>query len=201
MSPRLPAAVGLSALLHLVLLWPSPPVSSGRPAPAVQGHLTLREAAAVPAPVVADVAAPKAGQSLANRSLQAIPGPVMPLIGPSIEAGAIAESQQPALPEPALRALRFALVRGLAASGAEVPAVGATLRLELRFLNRHVVGLAIVRSSGSAEFDARVLAAFKAAAGNAVIPGSLPVEGFVVELELEGGEPEPPDNDRPHASG
>ena len=200
MSPRLPAAVGLSALLHLVLLWPSPPVSSGRPAPAARGHLTLREAAERPLPVVAGVVTPKVGRLPADSRLPAIPRQVSPVIGSPVEPGTVVESQ-PALPEPALRALRFALARGVAASGVPVPPVGATLMLELRFLARHVVGLAIVRSSGSAEFDARVLAAFKAAARNAVIPDSLPVEGFVVELELEGGEPEPPDNDRPHASG
>ncbi|HEY9192927.1 MAG TPA: hypothetical protein VIO81_08620 [Methyloversatilis sp.] len=199
-SPMLSGAIGLSALLHLVLLWPSPPVLSGHPSPAVRAHLTLREAATAPVPPVADVVASKARRTLAGHGLPVIPGQAVPLVGSSVEPGAVAESQ-PALPEPALRALRFALARGLAASAAELPAVGATLTLELHFLNRHVIGLAIVRSSGSAEFDAQVLAAFKAAAGNAVIPESLPVEGFVVELELEGGEREQIDNDRPHASG
>lgn len=196
----LPAAVALSAVLHLGLLWPSPPASSGRPSPPVRAHLTLRETVAEPLPVLAGVAAPKAGRPPAGRRVPAVPVRGMPVIGPSVEPGAAAEAQ-PAPPESALRALRFALARGLVASGAEIPAAAASLTLELRLLARHVVGLAIVRSSGSAEFDARVLAAFKAAAGNAVIPDSLPVEGFVVELELEGGEPEPPDDERPHASG
>ncbi len=199
-SPMLPAAVALSAMLHLVLLWPSPPVSSGRTLPAVRAQLTLREATAEPVPVVAGVAMAKAGLPPADRRVRAMPVSGMPVAGPSAEPGAVVESQS-APSESALRALRFALARGLVSSGAEIPAVSASLTLELRLLARRVVGLAIIRSSGSTEFDARVLAAFKAAAGNAVIPDSLPVEGFVVELELEGGEPEPSDDERPHASG
>lgn len=198
----LPAAVGLSAVLHLALLWPSPPMVAGRPAPPVRAQLILREATAepVPVPVLTGVAVPKAGLPPADRSVPVMPVNGRPVIGPSVKPDT-AIASQPAPPESALRALRFALARGLVASGAEIPAASASLTLELRLLARHVVGLAIVRSSGSAEFDARVLAAFKAAAGSAVIPDSLPVEGFVVELELEGGEPEPSDDERPHASG
>lgn len=160
---------------------------AGRPAPPVRAQLTLREATAepVPVPVLTGVAVPKAGLPPADRSVPVMPVNGRPVIGPSVKPDT-AIASQPRATRVGASGVAFRAGKGSGGEGAEIPAASASLTLELRLLARHVVGLAIVRSSGSAEFDARVLAAFKAAAGSAVIPDSLPVEGFVVELELEG---------------
>lgn len=100
-----------------------------------------------------------------------------------------------------LRALRFALARGVAATGAMSGDTGAWVRLEMRFRARRVTDVSVVRTSGNEAFDARVLAAFKAAARHAVIPDGLQPDSFIVELELEGGDLEHLQDEHAHSSG
>ncbi|MFX5203030.1 hypothetical protein ABTC96_19890, partial [Acinetobacter baumannii] len=77
----------------------------------------------------------------------------------------------------------------------------ASMSVQLHVLARRVVGVDLARSSGRDEVDAAVLAAFKAAAGRAVIPTSLPAHGFTVELELEAGDAARSDDAEPPLPG
>ncbi len=194
---HLPVALGVSMALHLVLLWPSPVTSNFVARPSTAGLLRLMPVAPFPpVPEVreADVRSVSVRPDVPERTGGAV--------RPDDGRDAAKETEiSSGPPEGGLRALRFALARSIAEGGLEVVAPGASLTLELRLLARRVVGVAVVRTSGDHALDARILATFKAAARAAVIPDSLPPDGFTVELELEGGAPERSIDDPPNDAG
>lgn len=177
-------ALALSALLHLLIFWPLP---SAAPQP---GQSALR------------LALKPVGQSVTPAQDRASVRPAVvagePRAAPVSAVGAtvapartpppVAEPALPAPGEDALRALRYALARVVVADGWATGGGAASMSVQLHVLARRVVGVDLARSSGRDEVDAAVLAAFKAAAERAVIPTSLPVHGFTVELELEAGD-------------
>jgi hypothetical protein len=195
---RLAAAFAVSATLHLLLLWPSQlqpqPVSPER---TTAQRLILLNAAAAHG---AFAPGPEPEAVSPRDTLQtASAAPIRLNARPAAQAAASPPTFAPT--EATLRALRFALARGVAAAGVVSGEAGAWVRLEMRFRARHVIDARVVRTSGDDAFDARVLSAFKAAARHAVIPDSLQPDSFVVELELEGGDLERVQDEHPLSSG
>lgn len=190
-------ALALSALLHLLIFWPLP---SAVPQPS---QSTLRLAlkpdgrSAVPAQ---DSASGGPGVVVGEPR----PAPVSAVgatVAPARTPPPVAEPALPAPGEDALRALRYALARVVIADGWVTAGSAASMSVQLHVLARRVVGVDLARSSGRDEVDAAVLAAFKAAAGRAVIPTSLPAHGFTVELELEAGDAARSDDAEPPPPG
>ncbi|MFZ5455446.1 MAG: hypothetical protein ACOY9I_07320 [Pseudomonadota bacterium] len=190
-------ALSLSALLHLLVFWPLPSVVP-QPSQSVF-RLALKPVGPSASPVE-DSATVETGV-VANE-----PRP-SPVAAPGTTVAAARTPQtvaEPALPAPgedALRALRYALARVVVADGWVTDGRAASMSVQLHVLARRVVGVDLARSSGRDEVDAAVLAAFKAAAGRAVIPTSLPAHGFTVELELEAGDAAPSDDAEPPQPG
>lgn len=194
-SSPLPVALALSAGLHLLWCWPVPPPPARAAQPAVRVSFVRVAPAAEPAPaprVVASHPAPGARPERAATVASARP--------PSARTTS-ASSGGPAPSDGALRALRFALARQVPAEAAAFAGPAVSITLEVQLLARRVVGVDIVRSSGDDALDRRVLAVFKAAARDAVIPDTLPPHGFSVELEVEGGKPERSNDETPLAPG
>lgn len=197
-----------SLLLHGALLWPDLP---RRPvdAPARPQPVTARLA---PAPAADSARMPPALVTASHRA-----GPVA--LGPDdgteragsgaalrsvMSAAATATVPDvPGLPsEGALRALRYALARELA--GGELPDLSGlppTFTVAVHLRARRVIDVTLTGAGGSEVTGGALRAAFKTAAQKAVIPDSLPAEGFSVELELEAGDTERPDHDRPPLPG
>lgn len=177
-------ALALSALLHLLIFWPLPSLAPQPSQSVLRLALKPDGQSAVPAQDSATggpgvvVGEPRpAPVSATGTTVAAAPTPP-----------AAAEPALPAPGEDALRALRYALARVVVADGWATDGRAASMSVQLHVLARRVVGVDLARSSGRDEVDAAVLAAFKAAAGRAVIPTSLPAHGFTVELELEAGD-------------
>lgn len=194
-SSPLPVALALSAGLHLLWCWPVPPPPARAAQPAVRVSFVRVVPAAEPAPaprVVASHPAPGARPERAATVASA---------GPPSARTTVASSGGPAPSDGALRALRFALARQVPAEAAAFAGPAVSITLEVQLLARRVVGVDIVRSSGDDALDRRVLAVFKAAARDAVIPDTLPSHGFSVELEVEGGKPERSNDETPLAPG
>jgi hypothetical protein len=189
-------AFAVSATLHLLLLWPSQPQPASLERTA-SPRLSLLNTAAAKGARDSGVESAAVGEHDALPAHVAAPVRLNAL--PAAQAAAAPNAVTP--PEATLRALRFALARGVAAAGAVSGDAGAWVRLEMRFRARRVTDVRIVRTSGDDAFDARVLAAFKAAARHAVIPDSLQPDSFVVELELEGGDLEHVQDEHPFSSG
>lgn len=190
-------ALALSALLHLLIFWPLP---SAVPQPS---QSTLRLAlkpdgrSAVPAQDSAT-----GGPGVVAGEPRAAPvSAVGATVAPARTPPPVAEPALPAPGEDALRALRYALARVVVADGWATDGRAASMSVQLHVLARRVVGVDLARSSGRDEVDAAVLAAFKAAAGRAVIPTSLPAHGFTVELELEAGDAARSDDAEPPLPG
>lgn len=180
---KLLAATGLSLAVHGLLIWPLPMSHPVPDAPARQvGALRL-----VPA-------APAAASFAVAEDLPVVPKTRLS-VGRSPPAAGVAGAAPPvpdrgALPpavaESSLRAFRYAIARAVVRDGASLQAAGARMVIALRLHARRVVAVSLVRSSGHDETDARVLAAFRAAASSAVMSVELPAHGFVLELELDG---------------
>lgn len=190
-------ALVLSALLHLLVFWPLP---SATPQPS-QSALRLALKPVGPSAVPAQDGATAGPGVVAGE-----PRPArVPATGSTVAAArapqATAGSALPAPGEDALRALRYALARVVVADGWATDGRAASMSVQLHVLARRVVGVDLARSSGRDEVDAAVLAAFKAAAGRAVIPTSLPAHGFTVELELEAGDAARSDDAEPPLPG
>lgn len=190
-------ALALSALLHLLIFWPLPSVAPQRSQSVLRLALKPDDRSAVPAqdsatggPGVAVGEPRPAPVSATGTTVAAAPTPP-----------AAAEPALPAPGEDALRALRYALARVVVADGWATDGRAASMSVQLHVLARRVVGVDLARSSGRDEVDAAVLAAFKAAAGRAVIPTSLPAHGFTVELELEAGDAARSDDAEPPLPG
>ena len=182
-SSKLLAATGLSLAVHGLLIWPLPMSRSVPDAPARQvGALRLVPAApaAASVAVTADLpVVPKTRLSFER------PPPAAGVAGAALpvpDRGAL----PPAVAESSLRAFRYAIARAVVRDGALLQAAGGRMVIALRLHARRVVAVSLVRSSGHDAVDARVLAAFRAAAGAAVMSVELPAHGFVVELELDG---------------
>lgn len=191
-------ALALSALLHLLVFWPLPSVAP-QPSQSVL-RLALKP--------VGPSASPAAGSATVGAGVvTAEPRPARVSATGTTAATARtppAAAAVPALPAPgedALRALRYALARVVVADGWATEGRVASMSVQLHVLARQVVGVELARSSGRDEVDAAVLAAFKAAAGRAVIPTSLPAHGFTVELELEAGDAARSDDAEPTLPG
>lgn len=181
-SSKLLAATGLSLAVHGLLIWPLPVPRSAPDAPArPAGALRL-----VPAP-------PAAASALVAEDLPAVPKTRLSVDRPppGVAGAALPAPDRGTLPpgvaEPALRAFRYAIARAVVRDGALLQAAGARMVIALRLHARRVVAVSLLRSSGHDETDARVMAAFRAAASSAVMSVELPAHGFVVELELDGG--------------
>lgn len=190
-------ALALSALLHLLIFWPLPSA-----APQLShGALRLALKPVGPSAVPAQDSASGGPGVVAGEPR---PAPV-PATGSTFAAARtpppVAEPALPAPDEDALRALRYALARVVVADGGAMEGRAASMSVQLHVLARRVVGVGLARSSGRDEVDAAVLAAFKAAAGRAVIPTSLPAHGFTVELELEAGDAARSDDAEPPLPG
>lgn len=193
---RLVAAFAVSATLHLLLLWPAQPQPASperTPAPRLSLLNTATVHGASDSGQESDVAGPR------DALLAPAAAPARVTARPAKPAAAPPNVVTP--PEATLRALRFALARGVAATGAVSGEAGAWVRLEMHFRARRVTDVRVVRTSGDDAFDARVLAAFKAAARHAAMPDSLQPDSFVVELELEGGDLETGQDEHLHSSG
>ena len=183
---RLVAALGLSAALHLLLIWPGSLPRTAVDRPAIQSG-TLR---LVPAISVLVGDAVPGGRQVGHRAPEPVRGIPSSVLLTAVVSGAPSpdfEAALPAVPEQSLRALRYAIARSVARDAAGLHAPGVRMAIEMRLHARRVVAVTLVRSSGRDTIDARVLAAFKAAASDAVIPDNLPADGFAVELELDGG--------------
>ncbi len=194
------SAVAASVVLHGLLLWPGPPLRTERSVPS-RLSVSLRAAVRPAAPVqepergpVAAVEPVRASRGAAGLSAlsRAAPPP-----------GGAADLPAPAVPpaEGALRALRYALAKGVTMERGDADTAAFSMTLQLHVLARRVVGVAIARSSGRAETDARVLAAFRAAAARIAMPNALPEHGFSVELELEAGDADRQGDAQPPLSG
>lgn len=190
-------ALALSALLHLLVFWPLP---SAAPQPSQRVlRLALKP--------VGQSALPAEGSATVGTGVVAAEPRLAPVsaTGTTVAtARTPPAATEPALPAPgedALRALRYALARVVVADGWTTEGRAASMSVQLHVLARRVVGVELARTSGRDEVDAAVLAAFKAAAGRAVIPTSLPAHGFTVELELEAGEAARSDDAEPPLPG
>jgi hypothetical protein len=193
---RLVAAFAVSAILHLLLLWPPPPQPASLERTAAPRLSLLNTAAALGAR-----SSGVASEAVSPRDVLPALAAVPTRLDAPAATQAVASSNSVTPPEATLRALRFALARGVAAAGAVSGSAGAWVRLEMHFRARRVTDVRIARTSGDDAFDALVLAAFKAAARHAVIPDNLQPDSFVVELELEGGDLEHVQDDHPLSSG
>lgn len=178
-------ALALSALLHLLICWPTPSVA---PQPRQTDlRLALKPVPRSAVPVTDSTAAVQAVVAGAQR-LAPVPAPGAAVTAVRTPPPADAEPRLQAPGEDALRALRYALARAVVADGWAADGRVASLSVQLHVLARQVVGVTLSRGSGRDRIDTAVLAAFKAAAARAVIPASLPAHGFTVELELEAGD-------------
>jgi hypothetical protein len=182
-SSKLLAAAGLSLAVHVLLIWPLPVPRAASDAPARQSG-ALRLVPAAPAAAAVTVAENLAAVPNTRLSVDR-PPPAAGLAGPAPpepDRGAL----PPTVAESSLRAFRYAIARAVARDGVLLQAAGARMVIALRLHARRIVAVSLVRSSGHDETDARVLAAFSAAASSAVMAVELPAHGFVVELELDG---------------
>jgi hypothetical protein len=190
----LPAALGLSVLLHLLLIWPAPSPHAESDRPAVRSApLRLLPAATAslsgppPARLQAAVLAPVA--------------PAAVIASAAAPGGKTALAEARSVTESSMRALRFSIARGFSETAPVAGVPGARVVLELRMLARRVVAVRVLRPSGHDEFDARVVEALKYAAREAVIPDDVPSGSFAVELELEAGSTLHRDDEGPGAPG
>lgn len=195
---RLPLLVSL--LLHGALMWPAP--LRQRPDAGPSSPVTVRlkpqrpalteQGERVPGPAYGAITRPS---DVASRpaSVRSMPAP------PSAQDG-VEVARLPA--EGALRALRYAVAKELVqAAWPDPSALPSVFTVALHVRARRVVEVTLSSGNDRPEMAAALRAAFKAAAQRAVIPDSLPAEGFTVELELEAGEAERPDHERSPASG
>ena len=98
--------------------------------------------------------------------------------------------------------LRYALARELAGGvWPELSGLPPAFTVAVHLRARRVIDVTFSGAGAAPATEAALRAAFKTAAQKAVIPDSLPADGFSVELELEAGDPERPDHDRPPLSG
>lgn len=198
-----------SLLLHGALLWPDPP---RRPA----------EAAGRARPVMARLASasPQSREDArpADVMTTTVDGPVDAAVRPPAQKAAAAgigtavsgasstggtpAAAEGAPSEGALRALRYALARELAGGvWPELSGLPPAFTVAVHLRARRVIDVTVSGPGAAPATEAALRAAFKTAAQKAVIPDSLPADGFSVELELEAGDPERPDHDRPPLSG
>jgi outer membrane biosynthesis protein TonB len=183
-SSKLLAATGLSLALHGLLIWPLPLPRSTPDRPVAQvGALRLVPAAPAAATVTVAQDLPAAPQ--ARLSIDR-PPPLLTAAGRATSPGPDVGALSPVVAESSLRAFRYAIARTVARDGALLQATGVRMVIALRLHARRVVAVSLVRSSGHDAVDARVLAAFRAAASTAVMSVDLPPHGFAVELELDG---------------
>jgi outer membrane biosynthesis protein TonB len=191
-------ALALSVLLHLLVFWPLPSVAPQSSQRVLRLALKPVGRSAVPVQDSATGAAERVAAELRSAPVSIPRTPVAAARTPPPVA------EPAALPPPgedALRALRYALARVVVADGWATHGRAVSMSVQLHVLARRVVGVDVARSSGRDEVDAAVLAAFKAAAGRAVIPTSLPAHGFTVELELEAGDAARSDDAEPPPPG
>ncbi|OYW32408.1 MAG: hypothetical protein B7Z51_03280, partial [Methyloversatilis sp. 12-65-5] len=189
-SSKLLAATGLSLAVHGLLIWPlALPLPRSAPDAPARSIGALRLVPAAPA------AAAAAASVTVAQDLPAVPKPRLSVDRrPSVVAavaraglsGPVSGAQPPVVAESSLRAFRYTIARAVARDGALLQAAGVRMVIALRLHARRVVAVSLVRSSGRDAVDARVMAAFRAAASSAAMPVDLPAHGFIVELELEG---------------
>ncbi|MDP2870347.1 hypothetical protein [Methyloversatilis sp.] len=122
----------------------------------------------------------------ANTRLSIDRPPVVTAVARTAPPGPDGSALSPVVAESSLRAFRYAIARSVSRDGALLQATGVRMVIALQLHARRVVAVSLVRSSGHDAVDARVLAAFRAAASSAVMSVDLPPHGFAVELELEG---------------
>lgn len=183
-SSKVLAATGLSLAVHGLLIWPLPVPRPAPDTPARQvGALRL-----VPAPPpVASVTVADDLPAAANTRLSIDrPPPVVTVVARAAPPGPDGSALSPVVAESSLRAFRYAIARAVVRDGALLQATGVRMVIALQLHARRVVAVSLVRSSGHDAVDARVLAAFRAAASTAVMSVDLPPHGFAVELELDG---------------
>lgn len=206
LAPLRPLALPVlaSVLLHAVLLWPGHPMRPAEAARRLPLSARLAPPQADPVPSAMDTAAEQPVRSAQGRLTAGSGGiaegwrrsPVG--AGPGTGPAAI----EVVLPEGAARALRYALARELAAfDWPDMSGLSPTFTVAVHLRARRVVDVTLSGVSGLPAAEAALRSAFKTAAQKAVIPDSLPADGFSVELELEAGDPERPDHDRPHLPG
>lgn len=193
-----------SLLVHGALLWPD---LARRPAGPERPRTVMARLA--PAPAIAaepERAAPAMAKDAAGAaSVRRADLAGRPETGPQPvprSAGAMAPGPSGAPSEGAVRALRYALARELA--GGVLPDLSGlppTFTVAVHLRARRVVDVTLSGTGGPPALAAALRSAFKTAAQKAVIPDALPAEGFSVELELEAGDAERPDHDRPHLPG
>ncbi|AOF80730.1 hypothetical protein BSY238_2674 [Methyloversatilis sp. RAC08] len=203
-SPNLLAATGLSLALHGLLIWPLPLPRSIPERPVAQVG-ALRLVPTLPAAASVAVAGNLPAAPQASLSIDR-PSPLLTAAGRAAPPGPDGGALSPVVAESSLRAFRYAIARSVARDGAPLQARGVRMVIALRLHARRVVAVSLVRSSGHDALDARVLAAFRAAASTAVRSVDLPPHGFAVELELDGesddaGQDDAGQDERPRASG
>lgn len=197
-----------SLLLHGALLWPDPPrrpaEAAGR-APQVTARLAAVSAPAVheaPAEEAVMTVARAAGPAAVRPAEKAVPAGVDAAVSGASSTGATPAAAEGAPSEGALRALRYALARELAGGvWPELSGLPPAFTVAVHLRARRVIDVTFSGAGAAPATEAALRAAFKTAAQKAVIPDSLPADGFSVELELEAGDPERPDHDRPPLSG
>lgn len=197
-----------SLLLHGALLWPDPPrrpaEAAGR-APQVTVRLAAVSAPAgheAPAEEAVMTVARAAGPAAVRPAERAVPAGVDAAVSGASSTGATPAAAEGAPSEGALRALRYALARELAGGvWPELSGLPPAFTVAVHLRARRVIDVTFSGAGAAPATEAALRAAFKTAAQKAVIPDSLPADGFSVELELEAGDPERPDHDRPPLSG
>jgi len=197
-----------SLLLHGALLWPDPPrrpaEAAGR-APQVTVRLAVVSAPAgheAPAEEAVMTVARAAGPAAVRPAEKAVPAGVDAAVPGASSTGATPAPAEGAPSEGALRALRYALARELAGGvWPELSGLPPAFTVAVHLRARRVIDVTFSGAGAAPATEAALRAAFKTAAQKAVIPDSLPADGFSVELELEAGDPERPNHDRPPLSG
>lgn len=179
----LAAAFALSAILHGVLIWPAPALPPERP---VRGGLAVAFAPQAVAPAVAQEPPPVLASRTATHAALAPRRGDAAVPAHRPDTAPMRQARAPAAGEGAQRALRYAIARHVTVVDVQL-AGPVSLVLQVHVRARRVVHIDIARSSGNAEVDARVLAAFKGASREAVIPDAVPDHAFTTELELEVG--------------
>jgi outer membrane biosynthesis protein TonB len=182
----LACALGLSVALHLLLLWPASPVRPEPPSGGARLAARLR-----PAPSVDSAVSVEPSPVIARDTRPIAPHANLPREVPDVDAMPTPPPAVPAPDEAGLRALRYALLRELDVAGAaQGPAF--TMAIELRVAARRIDDVRVLRGSGDPRVDARMVAAFSAAAAQVRLPAALPDSGFALLIELEGeGSPAP----------
>lgn len=195
-----------SVLLHAALLWPDPPhrppESPGRARPVMarlESPSPLGTEDARPAAVMTSTADGPVDAALRPSAQKTAAAGIGTAVAGAISTGGTPAAAAGAPSEGALRALRYALARELAAGEwPELSGLPPAFTVAVHLRARRVIDLTVSGPGAAPATEAALRSAFKTAAQKAVIPDSLPADGFSVELELEAGDPERPDHDRPH---